>query len=167
MEEITYSYEEFEYPELERTLNEMGRRMRDFMRAKLEENGTNASNKLSDSITYIIRKDNQDYEVLISLEDYWKWVEKGTKPHWAPIAPLREWVLVKPLIPEERGGKLPTVEQLAHAVQWKIAREGTKAQPFFWNSVEEAVADFEEAIGEALERDIDRNVETMLLQLKF
>lgn len=167
MEEITYTYEEFEYPNLERVLREMGDRMRDFMRARLERNGTNASSKLSDSITALVRKDNQAYEVLISLEDYWKWVENGTEPHWAPIQPLREWVLVKPLVPEERNGKLPTVEQLAHAVQWKIAREGTEAQPFFWNSVEDAVRDFEERVEEAIELDIGENVDTLMLALNF
>lgn len=167
MAEITYSFEEFEYPNLEKTLDRLGAQMRDLMRQHLSENGTNASSKLSNSITYIVRKDNQDYEVFISLEDYWKWVENGTSAHWAPIKPLIEWVLVKPLIPEERNGKLPTVEQLAHAVQWKIAQEGTKAQPFFWNSVEEAVEDFEQQVEEAIEMDIDRNVDTLLLQLKF
>lgn len=168
--EVSYSYEEFEYPALEKVLREMGARMQQYMREKLENHKpfkTNASYNLSNSITYLINKENQDYEVSISLEDYWKWVENGTEPHWAPIKPLKEWVLVKPVIPEVRNGKLPTVDQLAYAVQWKIHEEGTQPQKFFWNSVEEAVADFETAVGEAISEDIDRNVDTMLLQLKF
>ena len=177
--DITYSYEEFEYPETERVLKEMGARMVEFMRAKLEENGTNASGKLSQSLQYIISKEGQDFEVKISLEDYWKYVEKGTQAHWPPRDKIVEWIRTKPIIPEERNGKLPTVEQLAFLIsramagqspnqaQCKNPNGGTQAQPFFWNSVEQAVADFEQEIGRALERDMGRNVDTMLMTLQF
>lgn len=51
-------------------------------------------------------------------------VHDGTKPHWAPIAPLRRWVVKK------LGYKFPQAEQVARKVQLKIARRGTKAKPF-------------------------------------
>ena len=168
--EVSYTYEEFEYPNLERVLKEMGAKMQQYMREKLENHTpfkTNASYNLSNSINYLVEKDGQNYEVSISLEDYWKYVEYGTQPHWVPIKPLKEWVLVKPVIPQVRDGKLPTVDQLAYAVKWKIHEEGTEPQKFFWNSVDEAVEDFEEAVGQAVAKDIDRNVDLMLLTLKF
>lgn len=175
--EITYSYEEFEYPNLERVLREMGARMQEFMRDKLKQNGTNASNKLSDSIQYLIQKDGQDYEIEISLEDYWKYVENGTSAHWPPRDKIAEWIRVKPVLPEERNGKLPTVEQLSFLISRAMAGQspnqselknpdgGTQAQPFFWNSVEEAVLEFEDRVGEAIALDIDHNVETMLMKI--
>lgn len=175
--EFSYTYEEFEYPNLERVLRELGERMRDYMREKLDKNGTNASHGLHDSIQYLIQKNGQDYEVDISLEEYWKWVENGTNAHWPPRDSIRQWILVKPVLPEQRNGKLPTVDQLAFLISRAMAGKspnqanlknpegGTQAQPFFWNSVEEAVAEFEDRVGEAIAKDIDQNVETMLMKI--
>lgn len=171
MAEISYQYSDFTWENLERTLNEMGARMVEFMRDKLENTGNygriNASGKLSNSITHIVSQDGQNWEVSISLEDYWKYVEYDTKPHWVSAKKIQEWIIVKPIIPELRNGYLPTVEQLSHMIKWKIHEEGTKAQKFFWNSVDEAARDFEKAIEEAIELDMERNVETMLLPLQF
>lgn len=175
--EFTYSFEEFEYPNLESTLRELGERMVAFMRDKLQTNGTNASHALTDSIQYILNKQGQDYEIDISLEEYWKYVENGTKAHWPPMEAIRKWIQVKPILPEERNGKLPTTEQLAFLIGRAMAGQspnqanlknpngGTQAQPFFWNSVEEAMNEYEQRIGEAIEKDIDRNVETMMLSI--
>ena len=52
-------------------------------------------------------------------------VELGTRPHWAPIAPLVHWVeTVLGITGVETFG-------IAKAIQRKIAREGTKARPLF------------------------------------
>ena len=177
--EFTYSYEEFEYPETERVLREMGTRMVEFMRAKLADKGINSTGKLSNSIQYLISKEGQDYLISISLEEYWKWVENGTTAHWPPRNKIIDWIQAKPVLPEERNGKLPTVEQLAFLISRAMAGKspnqsalknpqgGTQAQPFFWNSVEEAVNDFENALGEAISRDMDRNIETLLLSIQL
>lgn len=165
MATIEYSYTEWDYPHLESVLREFGNAMEDYMRQHLAENGTNASETLTRSIKHIINKDGQDYEISISLEEYWKYVENGTKPHWPPREAIISWILVKPVIPEERNGKLPTIEQLGYLIRRKISEDGTEAQPFFWRSVEEAMAEFEQRIGEAIEQDVDYNVETLLLPL--
>lgn len=44
---------------------------------------------------------------------------KGTRPHWAPIEPLKEWA-------RRKLGD----EQLGYAVQKKIARRGTEARDY-------------------------------------
>lgn len=54
------------------------------------------------------------------------WIEFGTKPHWAPIEPLLDWVLDKKLAKDEGEAWL-----IADAVQAKIAKYGTSPQPFF------------------------------------
>lgn len=165
--EIEYQYSEFTWDNLREVLDTLGERIVAYMRENLEKNGTNASNKLSNSITHLVKADGQDFEVFISLEDYWKYVEYDTRPHWVSAKKLQEWIRVKPVLPTERNGKLPTVEQLSYMIQWKIHEEGTKAQKFFWNSVEDAVKDFEKAIEEAIEKDMDRNIETMLLTIQL
>ena len=165
--DLSYTYKEFEYPHLERVLREFGNAMEEYMRENLVNNKTNASESLMRSIKHIITKDGQDYEVSISLEEYWKYVENGTKPHWPPRQPIIEWILVKPVIPEERNGKLPTIEQLGYLIRRKISEKGTKPQPFFWKSVEQAMNEFEEAIAAAIETDIDEGIDTILLSLQL
>lgn len=52
-------------------------------------------------------------------------VEGGTQPHWAPIAPLKLW-----------ARRILDDENAAYAVQHKIAKEGTKANPFMQRSAD-------------------------------
>lgn len=47
------------------------------------------------------------------------YVQRGTRPHWAPIKPLKAWA-------KRKLGDA----QLGYAVQHKIAREGTDPQDF-------------------------------------
>lgn len=58
--------------------------------------------------------------------DYGIHVEFGTSPHWVPIEPLKLWA-------QRKLGD----ESLAYAVQAKIAKEGTSAQPFMRPAEEE------------------------------
>lgn len=51
--------------------------------------------------------------------EYAKHVEHGTAPHWPPIKPLKGW-----------ARRVLGDESAAYAVQQKIAKEGTPAQPF-------------------------------------
>lgn len=52
-------------------------------------------------------------------------VELGSKPHWAPIAPLLDWVHRKLGLTGEEA------EGAAQAIQFKIARHGTKGHFMF------------------------------------
>jgi hypothetical protein len=54
-------------------------------------------------------------------------VEEGTRPHWAPIGPLKLW-----------ARRVLGDEDAAYAVQAAIARRGTRAQRFFARGVEAA-----------------------------
>lgn len=56
---------------------------------------------------------------------YARYVEEGTAPHWAPIAPLKLW-----------ARRVLGSERLAYVVQRAIARRGTRAQRFFGNAVD-------------------------------
>ncbi len=52
-------------------------------------------------------------------------VELGSKPHWAPLAPLRDWVERK------LGLSGDEAEGVARAIRFKIAKEGTEAHHMF------------------------------------
>lgn len=51
---------------------------------------------------------------------YGIYVEFGTRPHWAPIEPLKDW-----------ARRVLGDEDAAYPVQKKIAKKGTPFQPFF------------------------------------
>lgn len=100
------------------------------LRQTLASNGTNSSGHLSNSIKSIVKQKGKWIEISISLDDYWKYVEYGTKPHFPPIEAIRKWIRVKPILPRQIKGKLPTENQLAFLIARKISKVGTKPKPF-------------------------------------
>ena len=97
----------------------------------LKDNNTNSSNKLSNSIKGLVKQNGKYIVISISLEDYWKYIENGTKQHFPPIDSIKKWISVKPVLPRPlKNGKLPTTNQLAYLIGRKISKVGTKAQPF-------------------------------------
>ena len=132
---------------LNKVLEEFAEYFIQMAREHLQENNSNASYTLFDSFEKVIQIDDDYFSVKIGLEDYWKYVEEGTSPHYPPIKPLLDWVAVKQGVPK--------VEGFAYAVQNKIAKEGTEAKPFFEPAKIEAIEHFEEAISLAIEQDID------------
>lgn len=101
------------------------------LRNRLSNNNTDASGKLSKSIKGIVKQSGKWVTISIQMEDYWKYVENGTKPHFPPIDAIKKWISVKPVLPRPlKNGKLPTTNQLAYLIGRKIAKKGTLPQPF-------------------------------------
>jgi hypothetical protein len=101
------------------------------LKNKIDINGTNASGDLSNSIKGIVKQNGKYIVISIQLQDYWKYVEYGTKPHFPPLDAIKKWISVKPVLPRPlKNGKLPTTNQLAYLIGRKISKVGTKAKPF-------------------------------------
>lgn len=79
------------------------------------------------------------------------YVHEGTKPHWPPHDPIRQWVHKKLNPPADQ------IDEIAYMVQRKIAREGTKAQPFLAVAIRAHEQQFQPRIRKAIERAIQRN----------
>lgn len=109
------------------------------LKDKLEENGSNATHQLSNSIKDIVKFDGKYLTVSIQLEDYYKYVENGRKAgKFPPVDAIKKWITIKPVIPRGKNGKVPTENQLTYLIGRKIAREGTRANPF----LEPTIRDF-------------------------
>lgn len=154
---------ELEWTNLYRVLNFFADRFIELARAHLVENNSIATRNLYNSFNKIIEIGDERLSVKIELADYWQYVEEGTGPAHKPdarsqyypkIAPLIEWVNVKP--------GLPQVDGFAYAVREKIHREGIEPRPFFEPAKEQALAEFEDAIDEAVEQDISEWIEKIL-----
>lgn len=101
------------------------------LKNKLTANGTNASNDLKNSIRGIVQQNGKYIVISIEMNDYWRYIEYGTKPHFPPVSAIKRWISVKPVLPRPLpSGKLPTENQLSYLIARKISKVGTKPQPF-------------------------------------
>ena len=90
------------------------------IKQKAKENAPVAFGGLKQGISHTVNKSKLE-GIVWSKKNYGIFVERGTRPHFPPITPIKKWtarVLHNPS---------PAV---AWAVARKIAREGTEAQPF-------------------------------------
>lgn len=109
------------------------------LKDRLADDNSIATGTLANSIKDIVKFDGKYLTVYIQLEDYWKWVENGRKAgKFPPVDVIKKWITIKPVIPRGKNGKLPTENQLAYLIGRKIAREGTRANPF----LEPTIRDF-------------------------
>lgn len=104
MESTTLS----EFPKVAEVLERYGREFIEQYKINLVQSGRPASGRLAESLNYQVSIGTNVYAVDISLLDYWKYIESGTRPHWPPVSAIREWIKVKPVIPRPMAnGKLP------------------------------------------------------------
>jgi len=97
-------------------IEELAFTIRDEAKINLLVNGTDDTGALRHSIS--AKKKNFGYQVKAEAP-HAVYIEYGTLPHYPPIAPLKAWA-------RRKLGD----ESAAWAVQKKIGKEGTKAQPF-------------------------------------
>ena len=154
---------DIQWPHLQAVMERYGETWAALYKRNMEESGRPASGALADSIATEVKVDDRSIGVEVSLLEYWKYIEHGTRPHWAPIAPLKEWVRVKPLLPRPMAnGKLPTPDQLAYMVRWKIHEEGTEGKDDFSRALQETWAQFAQEVADAVTADIAADLDWVL-----
>ena len=136
------------------------------LQQNLLNDGSNASGTLVNSLRYILYVGDTEMSVSIGLEEYWKFIEYDTKPHWPPIDAIRKWIEVKPVIPQVRDGRLPTVDQLAFLISRKISRDGTQGTQFFHRAQQTVNERFLLSIEKAVEEDLNEELDIILEPLK-
>lgn len=95
--------------------------------SNLIQSGHTASGNLALNQKHYFVFDGRYYRIYLQLEDYWKYLEYGTKPHFPPVEKIAEWIRIKPVLPRPNAkGKLPTQKQLAFLIARSISKKGTK-----------------------------------------
>lgn len=154
---------ELEWTALRAVLERYGQRLTELYRANMQQSGRPASGALADSLRTEVVVGERAIAVDLSLLDYWKYIEHGTKPHWAPIAPLKEWVTVKPLLPRPNAkGKLPTPTQLAYMVRWKIHEKGTEGTDDLSRALQQTWEEFAQAVADAVTEDVTADLDWIM-----
>lgn len=155
MEENTLN----EFPKVAEVLERYGAEFIELYKLNLVQSGRPASGKLAESLSYHVNLGTNVYAVDISLLEYWKYIENGTRPHFPPVSAIREWIRVKPVIPRPfENGKLPTESQLAFLIARKISRVGTEGINDFERANDEVFARMEMSLAEAVTEDLQRQV---------
>lgn len=121
---------------------------------QLAKHDRHASGNLMSTVRAEVEVNGTRYAAVLYLQDYWKYVEEGTEPHWPPRQAILDWIKIKPVIPRpDNRGRIPTPEQLAFLISRKISREGTEGSHDLQTAEDAVIPMWEERLLEALQRD--------------
>ena len=157
---------------LQEALEEIGKEIRNNYQDLLispDERGFNriATGNLLNSVDFLVLRGNRNIWVELHLEDYWKYLEYGTQPHWPPVkknsdgtieSPILDWIKIKPVLPRAINGKLPTQEQLAYLIGRKISKEGTPAYMYLNKTIDSLNNWISRKIEDAVTQDLEEDV---------
>lgn len=140
---------------LRRVLGEYGEALRNEYQDNLIRDGKIATGELLNSVEYTVEADDRSITLSLKLQDYYKWVEEGRQPgRFPPVDKILEWIRVKPILPDERNGKLPTEQQLAFLIGRKIAEEGIEGGHQLARARTTLAEEWEAKIDEAIALDV-------------
>lgn len=142
-------------------LQQYGNLIIDSYRRKLNEGGSNATGLLGNSLSTTVNAEDGIYEVLLNIQEYWKYLEYGRLPGSFPnIDAIRKWIQVKPVLPTpDRNGKIPTIEQLTFLISRKIAEKGIEPRYYLNNTLDEIdLTPLEEGITKSLAKQLDNEL---------
>ena len=145
---------------LKQVLGEIGLELRTYLKERIQADGGVATGEMLNSIDYEVSETADEITLYLISTEYFKWWDQGTLDHWPPRDAIKKWIEAKPVVPEERNGKLPTVDQLAFLISRKIAGKSPNGLPGGTPSHEalKAVADslielYQEKLANAIMQD--------------
>lgn len=144
-----------DFPALERVLQDFAKDFEENYKDTLRQHGRIASGDLINSVKTKVNTGTGYYEVTVTLKDYWKYVENGTRPHWPPRDAILRWIQIKPVILyPDSNGRLPSPESLAFLISRKIATVGTEGSHDMQSVKDALIPLFRQRIAEALGNDM-------------
>ena len=149
-----------ELPRLRAVLEEYGQAVAQQYKDNLVRDGRPASGDLIRSITTFVEVNGQGYEVKMSLNDYWKYIEYGTKGwltgntsrKFPPPAAIEHWIDVKPGLP--KPATIQEKKSLAYLIGRKIRDFGTKGRADLTEAKMTITERYRERIAAALGADM-------------
>lgn len=93
---------------------------------------------------------------VISLANYWKYVEYGRRAgKFPPPNKILKWIEIKPVLPRPVNGIKPTNKQMAFLISRKIAREGIKPGNQFEEALDMTWNRHKDNISNAISADLN------------
>ena len=124
--------------------------------------------RLIDSVTTQVVAGDRAYEVTMTLNDYWKYIENDTKPHWPPSNKILEWIRIKPVIPkpDDNTGRIPSQRSLAFLIGRSISKKGTKGSHDLQAAKDGVIPQYKDRIAAALVHDMENYIRKVIAGLK-
>lgn len=142
------------FPELEAVLQDLAKDVAEGYKDSLARSGRKASGDLINSVRAEVKHGDSWYEVTLTLKDYWKYVENGTRPHWPPRDAILRWIQIKPVIPRpDASGRIPSQKSLAFLISRKIATVGTEGSSDLQKTKDAVITAYRERLTKALGND--------------
>lgn len=152
------------FAELQQVLQDYAKEAEEIYKYQISLGGKNASRKLTDTIKSNVLVGEQSYEVTLTLQDYWKYIEAGRAPgKFPPVGAIMNWISVKPIIPRpDSDGRIPTPKQLSFLIGRKIMEEGIKPFPALQTTKEELDKIYHEKLSAALGHDVSNYIRKVI-----
>ena len=148
------------------TLEQYAQEVRNTYQDRLINNDRIASGKLLNSVEYQVVFNGVEYQVQLTLEKYWKYIEYGVsgavkntnRPFkhttWGAYPSILEWVKVKPVIPRPgKNGKIPSPQTLAGAITASIIKNGIEPGKELKSALFEVNQRYKDKLIYALQKD--------------
>jgi hypothetical protein len=124
----------------------------------IKSSGHNASGDLANTASYNVTFDGRYFEISFNLQEYWRYLEQGTKPHFPPISAIENWIRIKPLVPRAYKGKVPTTRQLAFLIARGISKNGTKGTKLLSDTINNS-DDLIDRLVDLIEKQLEEEIE--------
>lgn len=124
----------------------------------LIDNNIPATGELVNSIQANVSINESSYQVVLTLEEYWKYIEYGRKPgKFPPPDKILSWVRSKPILPSENNGQIPTEKQLSFLIGRKISEKGIEPRPILQNTISDLYGQFIDNLTSTFADDVSEN----------
>ena len=162
-----------EFTELQQVLQDLANDIRDNYKEHLQFNDrytekgvpSGYSQRLIDSVKTQVVVGDRAFEVTMSLNDYWKYVEDDTKPHFPPMNKLLEWVQIKPVIPRpDANGRIPSQKSLAFLIGRAINEHGTTGSHDLEKTKDGVIPWYRQRIAAALGHDMEHYIRKIVVE---
>lgn len=152
------------FAELQQVLQDYAKDAEEIYKYQISLGGKNASRKLTDTIRSNVVVGDQAFEITLTLQEYWKYVEHGRPPgKFPPVKALLDWISVKPIIPRpDADGNIPTPKQLSFLIGRKIMEEGIEPFPALQTTKEELDKIYHEKLSAALGHDVSNYIRKVI-----
>lgn len=166
-----------EFTELQQVLADLANDIRDNYKEHLEFNDRyTTERKLIDSVRSQVVVGDQAFEVTLTLQDYWKYVEEGVQgadnsnspyknPGWKAFPFILRWIDIKPVIPKpDSNGRLPSPKQLGYLITRAIVENGTQGSHDLEKVKEGIIPWYKERIAAALGHDMEHYIRKIVVE---
>ena len=157
------------FDELNAVLADYAKEAEEIYKYQISLGGKNASRNLVNTIKSNVVVGENAYEVTLTLQEYWKYIEGGRKGKtssppgakykaaFPPVDAILNWILVKPVLPRPSAdGKMEKLrpKSLAYLIGRKIKEEGIEPHPALKTTKEELDRLYHQRLSEALGHDV-------------